>query len=244
MSRTVLWLVAAVLIAGPAHAGPPYLSDDPEPTDLGHWEIYDFVQGGGVSHIASGEAGLDFNYGAMKDLQLTAVVPMAYQFTDGRPDAGMGVVELAAKQKILHQTDGGLMPDLSVFPRFFVPTAPRRLASDRLNVLLPVWGEKDFGPWSLFGGGGYQINPGPGARNFWTGGLALTRALSDRLSIGGEVYRNTSETVDALPLTEVNLGLTYKLNNHFSLLFAGGPGVENARKEGLYDFYFSLKEDY
>src|SRR5689334_18599739 len=30
----------AVAVAQAAFAGPPFLTDDPEPTDTGHWEIY------------------------------------------------------------------------------------------------------------------------------------------------------------------------------------------------------------
>lgn len=32
-------LPAALLSSSSANAGPPFLTDDPEPTDLGHWEI-------------------------------------------------------------------------------------------------------------------------------------------------------------------------------------------------------------
>ena len=30
---------AAMSLAGAAQAGPPFLTDDPEPVDLGHWEV-------------------------------------------------------------------------------------------------------------------------------------------------------------------------------------------------------------
>lgn len=68
---------------------------------------------------------------------------------------GAGVVELAAKYKLLHQRKGSWTPDVAVFPRLFLPTADARFASTRLNMLLPFWAQKDFGPWSVFGGGGY-----------------------------------------------------------------------------------------
>ena len=41
-------LVTCVALAGltmPAVAGPPYLTDDPEPTDYKHFEIYAFTNG-------------------------------------------------------------------------------------------------------------------------------------------------------------------------------------------------------
>jgi hypothetical protein len=61
-----------------AKAGLPCISDDPGPTDYGHFEIYAFADGAVTHDGAGGESGVDFNYGAAPDLQLTAVLPLAY----------------------------------------------------------------------------------------------------------------------------------------------------------------------
>jgi hypothetical protein len=236
-------------VAGPALAGPPYITDDPQPTERGHWEVYNFVAG---SHAANsnvdgdtaGEAGVDVGYGAAKDLQLTLVVPAAFDSGPGGARWGMGVVEAAAKFKILHQSDAGWTPDVAVFPRLFLPTAPSRFASRHVNLLLPVWAQKDFGPWAVFGGGGYQLNPGQGNRDFATMGLAVTRQVTDRLNLGAEVSHRTRDTSDGRAFTVVNLGMIYKLTEHWSLLASSGPGVQNARPEGQYVAYVSLKADY
>ena len=72
-SRVVLAFVAAAvaICSFPVSAGPPYQTDDPEPTDLRHWEIYNFIDVDGRHGDLDGAAGLDVNYGAAKDLQLT-----------------------------------------------------------------------------------------------------------------------------------------------------------------------------
>ena len=36
-------LTLLVALASEASAGPPFVSDDPEPTDTGYWEIYNFA---------------------------------------------------------------------------------------------------------------------------------------------------------------------------------------------------------
>ena len=59
-------------------------------------------------------------------------------------------------------------------------TRDRRFGTGRVRLLLPMWAQKDFGPWSLFGGGGYMINPGAGNRDFWQSGVALTRQVTPR----------------------------------------------------------------
>ena len=232
--------LAALILATPALAGPPYVTDDPEPTDLGHWENYTFVSGIHTPGDTGGQAGFDLNYGAFKDVQLTAVIPLDY---DSRA-AGAGNVELAIKYKVLHQSDGTLTPDVSVFPRLFAPLQNSRFGPDRAQVFLPVWAEKDWGKWSLFGGGGYQFNPGAGEKNYWQSGIALSRSIGERWSLGAEIYHATPETPDGRDYTEINIGTTYKLSDHWTLMGSGGPGVQNARQGGLYDFYFALLATY
>ncbi|HEY3814346.1 MAG TPA: hypothetical protein VGL66_14075 [Caulobacteraceae bacterium] len=232
-------LAVTLCVASPAFAGPPFLTDDPQPTDQGHWEIYNFVDGVHTPGDTSGEAGLDLNYGGAKDLQLTAVIPAQFA-GDGW---GMGDVELAAKYKFLHQ-NGPTGLDVAFFPRVFLPTAFDRGSDRRANLLLPVWAEKDFGKWSVFGGGGYQINPGPGNRNFWISGLTLTRQVSDNLMLGAEVYHQTADADLGRDWTVVNAGGALRFTKHWSLLFSAGPGVQNPREAGQSDFYLSLKADY
>jgi hypothetical protein len=242
-----LGLIALAALSSPAAAGPPYLSDDPEPTDVGHWEIYNFAIGAGGPTGLAGEAGFDINYGPAKDWQLTAVVPLAFgahdAFSANGLRAGPGDVELAVKYKFLHQSDGTLTPDVAVFPRLFVPTADHALGTGRLGLLLPIWAEKDFGPWSVFGGGGYQFNPGQDQRNFWQGGGAISRSFGERLSLGAELYGQTRDTYGGGAYTTLNMAVTYRLTRHWSLLGSAGPAWERASADG-YVFYGALKADY
>ena len=73
------FVAAAVLTlawASPALAGPPYITDDPDPTDTSHYEIYAFSDGLFANHDYNGVAGLDLNYGPVADVQLTATLPL------------------------------------------------------------------------------------------------------------------------------------------------------------------------
>jgi hypothetical protein len=231
----------ALALATPAWAGPPYVTDDPAPTELHRWEVYVFTAGSHVRGSTEGAAGFDLNYGAAKDLQLTAVFPTEYE-DDGGFHAGWGDVELAAKMKVLHQE--GFGADVALFPRIFLPTAPRHGAARHASLLLPIWAGKDFGDWHVFGGGGYMVNPGVGNRDFWQAGIAATHDLSDRWIVGGEVYWQGADAAGGKDFAGINLGVAYRLTEHWSLLAAGGPGIENARENGRYDYYLSLKLDY
>lgn len=241
-----LGAAAVWLIAAPAMAGPPYLTDDPQPTDTGHWEIYNFVMASSAPEGLNGETGVDLNYGGAKDLQLTAVLPLGFDNPRGVSANGLrgadGVIELAAKYKVVHADDQDWTPDISVFPRVFVPT-DSRFGPPHANLFLPVWAEKDFGPWQVFGGGGYQFNPGRGQRDFWQGGVAVNRTLSERVSLGVELYNQGDDTTAGGGFTAVNFGATYKLIEHWSLLVSAGPARESGGAAGSV-FYISLKADY
>lgn len=234
--------LALAALPAPAAAGPPYVSDDPEPTDYRHWEIYIFATGGGRQGETAADGGLDLNYGAAPDLQLTAVLPLSYEKA-GSTRFGAGDVELAAKYKFLHQRKGGALPDVAFFPRVFVPTARSGLGSGRVRVLLPLWAQKDFGPWALFGGGGYQVNPGAGNRDYWLTGLGLTRAVTKKLTLGTEIYHHGPDAVGGKPFTGVNVGASYKIKGPYSVLLSLGPGVQHRREEGRYAVYAALKLD-
>jgi hypothetical protein len=239
-------LLTTLLAPMSAAAGPPYLTDDPQPTDPGHWEIYNFVQSAAGDGALAGEAGLDLNYGAAPNLQLTAVAPIGFHNDTGVSASGLrtgaGMIELAVKYQVLHQGGESWLPDLSLFPRVLIPTE-RGFGYERTNLFLPVWAQKDFGAWSVFGGGGYELNPGPGARDFWQGGVAVQRTVDKRLQLGAEVYGQTSDTRVEDGYVAVDLGAAYRLSAHWSLLGSAGPTWIEGGGHGAV-VYASLKADY
>lgn len=230
---------AALLIFGaaPAWGGPPYLTDDPAPTDTGHWEIYAFTAAEGRGSDVDADTGLDLNYGAAKGVQLTATLPLS--FTHAAHEgwrAGTGDVELAVKYRFIDDERSGF--SAAIFPRVFLPTAAHS-PGERTRLLLPLWLEKDFaGGTSLFGGGGYTINPGTGNRDFWQAGIAGTHNVSKAISIGAEVIRQTPDAIGSTGQTRAGLGGIVQLSDHHALLFSGGPTWADHRTG--YHFYGAL----
>ena len=86
---------------------------------------------------------------------------------------GAGDIAVSAKYRFYHDEQAGLQ--IAAFPRITLPTATGGQGAGRVSAQQPVWIQKDQGAWSVLGGGGYAINPGPGNRDYWTGGIALTR---------------------------------------------------------------------
>lgn len=222
-----------------AVAGPPYMTDDPEPTDYQHFEIYAFTEGVSTQSDTSGQSGIDFNYGAAPNLQLTATLPADYDFPAGAPaEAGFGNVELAVKYRFLTQQTFGL--DVAVFPRVILPSAAANVGEPHASFLLPVWVEKDSGPWSAFGGGGCEINRGGNSQNFCQAGVAVTNQIKTDLQVGLEIFHQTADTVGGQDTTSVGAGARYDLNDHLHLLGYVGRGIENADETDRFNWYTSI----
>ena len=226
-------VIIVAVVAAPAWAGPPYVTDDPEPTDLHKWEIYNFVGGTRGDGITAADFGLDINYGGFKDVQLTTTLALHGQ--SGEP-VTFDDAELAMKYKFMHQDPHGLAPDIAVFPRVSLPTAPD---SRYAQFLLPVWLQKDFGATSVFGGGGYTFNPGPGNRDYAIWGAVLTQQLRPGFQLGVEYTGQGRSDIATGPLHVLNLGTVIHIKGPYSLLGSFGQGVN--RKQTI--FYTALKLD-
>jgi hypothetical protein len=230
---------ACVCASTAAFAGPPYVTDDPVPTDRGHYEIYAFADGAIAGDATDGSTGIDFNFGAATDLQLTAVVPFAWNApddTDTRRD--FGNVELAAKYRFLHQDEVGL--DVAVFPRVFLPAGSSAVGTRHTQWLLPIWIGRDADAWSTFGGGGCVIDRGNDARDFCLWGVAGTLQISPALRVGAEVYRQTADVRGGRASTNVGVGATYDLSEHLHLMASGGPTIENSASTNDANWYVAL----
>jgi hypothetical protein len=239
MRRVLVCAGVLAVVSGTAIAGPPYVSDDPEPTDYQHYEIYLFTDGMTARDGTSGASGVDFNYGGMPDLQLTAVTPVAFDSpTAGSTVAGLGNIELAAKYRFLHQSENGW--DAAVFPRVFLPSASARVGNRHASLFLPLWLEKDWGDWSTFGGGGCELNRGSGSQDFCQAGWVLARQVLPNLQIGAEIVHQTADTKGGRAATGAGVGVRYDINDNFHLLGYLGPGLQNPAETARYSWYASV----
>jgi len=232
----------AALVMWPtlAFAGPPYVTDDPQPTDEGHFEIYGFTVGTATRDGVGGQAGIDFNYGGAPDLQLTLVLPFAYDAPNRGPSiTGFDDIELAAKYKFLHQDTFGL--DVAFFPRLFLPTNSNpALGSKHAALFLPFFAKRDWNDWSVFGGGGCTLNRGGVSQDFCQMGIVATRRITPQLQLGLEVYHQTPDEQGARPTTGIGFGAIYDLNENLHLMASAGPGVQNADTTNQASWYAAL----
>ena len=242
---TVLVAFLEVLTFSPVLAGPPFITDDPEPVDLGHWEVYVFSAGAFDHGSATGVGpSVEINYGAAPNLQLHVIANTSYDAPGSAAQHwGIGDTELGAKYRFVTPGKNDWFPQVGVFPLVEIPTgdARRGLGAGYTQAFLPVWAQKDFGAWSTFGGGGYDINPGPGNRNYTLAGWAVTRQVTKRLNLGMEIYHQTPDVVGGKALTAVAAGVIYQLTKHFALMGSAGPAIRTDTHAGQGVFYASLQ---
>ena len=205
-------------------AGPPFFTDDPEPVDYKHWEVYLASQ---YLRTADGRSGtaphMEVNYGAYPNLQLHVIAPAAFSHPSGGTTAyGFGDTELGANYRFIQET--GHCPQVGTFPLAEVPTgnADRNLGSGNAQVFIPLWLQKSWGPWTAYGGGGYWINPGASHRNGSFFSWLLQRNLSKVLTLGAEIFHRDIETVNGMTGTGFTSGGQVNFGKHYHLLFSAG----------------------
>lgn len=237
-------LVCAMMIySGLVLAGPPFLTDDPEPVEYQHHEFYIATQQVKTKDGKTGTIPLvEFNYGAAPDLQLHVVVPYAFSNPAGGPkQQGLGDIELGAKYRFMQETDN--RPMVGIFPLIETHTgdADKGLGNGATQFFLPVWLQKRWGEWQSYGGGGYWINNASNTSNHWFFGWQLQKDISDHLTVGGEIYHSTEQVPSEGSSSGFNLGGFYNLDEHNHLLFSAGRGLTNVDMTNQFSSYFGYQ---
>lgn len=212
-----------------ASAGPPFVTDDPEPVDYQHWEVYLASAHSKFDGDWSGTAPhVEINYGAAPDLQLHVIAPMAYDSPpDGPGHYGLGDIELGAKYRFIQETNG--WPQVGIFPLLDGPSGSARnnLGNGHTDAFLPLWMQKSWGSWTAYGGGGYGINSFSGHGNWGFVGGLLQKQVSTNVAVGVEIYHQTAYATDFPNVdTAFNLGTVIDFSEHQHLLFSVGRSFD------------------
>ena len=238
MRRLLAALVMIVACAGarcatPAVAGPPYVTDDPEPTDYRHWEIYTGFQ---YENELGGEASAslpfaEFNYGAMPNVQVSISTELDERETSETRGYGYGITDFGIKTRFVQESRG--WPQISFYPSVQVPAAP----GEHVVTLLPLWLQKSSGPWTAFGGGGLYLNAGPGMRDFTFVGSAVERAVSPATTVGVELFHQSPQTIGGIDTTAANLGIIAQVGQYHAVLASFGRALRGNDAFSAYASY-------
>jgi hypothetical protein len=240
-SRRSLVLLMALLLFAPAAvlAGPPYVTDDPEPVEYRHWEVYLASQ---LSHDVDSWSGtaphIEANYGAFPNFQLHVIAPLAFVRPAWRSTQyGYADTELGGKWRFIQETSW--RPQVGTFPLLELPTGDRErgLGSGHARVFLPLWLQKSIGPWTTYGGGGYWVNPGAGNRNWWFAGWQVQCQLLTNVTPGVEIFHTTAQEEGGTAETRFNVGLVFDFSDLHHLLLSTGRGLQGPNRAQVYLAY-------
>lgn len=229
-------MALATASCGFAHAGPPFVTDDPEPVEFRSWEINTAATGawhGGQASI--GLPSVDINYGIAPDVQLHAQPRYSIE-RDGETRKGIDDTEVGVKYRFYENKGDDRSFMLGIYPMYQLATGARRLGADRgtHGVFLPLWAQYDRGPWTVYGGGGYRINHGADARNSTFTGVTVLRQLTGALQLGVEAFHETATASDARSTSGFNVGGARTLSPHLNLLFSAGRSFGDVASDLLY----------
>ena len=231
----LLTLAALIALTATAHAGPPFQTDDPDPVDYHHFEMYAFSLSDGTGKNAGGTdwfvPAYEVNYGVVPNVQLHLVLPFNTAFVPDGPDQrGIGDTEFGAKIRFVKESKH--VPEAGIFPFFEFPSgnADKGLGVGKTWYRIPLWLQKSWGPddrqWTSYGGGGYTIVPQDGFVNFPFAGWLVQRQVSKKVTLGTELFGHGPQTPDTTrSSTLLDLGGIYEFHDGFDLLFAAGKSI-------------------
>ena len=155
---------------------------------------------------------------------------------------GLTDTELGVKYGFIKQTKS--RPQIGSFTMFELPTgnSNKGLGVGKPWYKLPIWAEKEFGPWSLCGGMGYTVVPQTGYDNYLYGGFLVKREMNKKLEMSAEIFSHAREGFAAAQTqasTMIDAGGYYHFKSPgLQLLFAYGHSIagqtENYGYLGLY----------
>jgi outer membrane putative beta-barrel porin/alpha-amylase len=243
-SRVATAAAAALLgLTAPARAGAPFTTDDASIPDPGQSELNLSLQYSNRAGETSGALpGVELNYSALPDVQLHVLASVAFdRAAGGGTEFGYGDTEFGVKYRFVKGDDDGWLPSLAAYPLLVAPTGDeqRGLGTGRLHLFLPIWYQKDFEPWTLFGGGGYWINPGPDNRDYYFIGQGVLRQVTERLALGVELFHASGSTRDRPATTGFNLGGSFDFAANQALLLSLGRGLQNAERTNRFTTYIA-----
>lgn len=234
--RPAVLLLASVIVATAALAGPPFVTDDPETPPLHGWEI-------NLPFILEHEAGeqtletplFDINYGYRGNVQLKVEFSLLnLRLDEGQTQRGLSDTSVGVKWRFLEESKG--LPQIAIYPQVTLPTGDhqRGLGDGKPSYRFPVVAQKSWGPWTVFGNVAAVLQGTAGSRNFWYQGLTVVREVSHTLELGVEEYGNSPTDRDERSSLGYNLGGTWKVASSMNVLFSAGRTIRGEEATTAY----------
>lgn len=204
-----------------------FVTEDPVPTEYGHYEINPYVYEEKVRSLNVPELpSAEFNMGVYPELQAHMIIgTLLYALRKGSNAYGYTDTEIGMKYRFVQETDD--FPQLGFYPKIILPSGDveRGTGEGGASESVPVWFLKNWGGWKLSGGGGYTFTQAPDTFNFPFGGLLLQHDLTKELTLGGEFYAQGKFASDYRSHLRFTFGGNYNFTEEFGILFSVGHSI-------------------
>ena len=227
--RRVAGFLLTLAWASDAHAGPPFLTGDPDPADRGHWEI----SVGVVDERRPGEhlyglPAFEINYGVAEGFEVSYESSWLRKTEDGAPSrTGYDNSIIGLKWRILEEEKHGVTLALKPEWEFRTPhsSAVRNgLAEDENAFVLDLRVQKTVGPVVL-GAALARIAPTK-SPDGWEYGVFVKKETEKGHTFGIELHGEGSNDFGARELI-VNVAAQIKMIESGKLLVGLGREVRN-----------------
>jgi Putative MetA-pathway of phenol degradation len=224
--RCALFGIGGLLAMHLAQGGPPFVTDDPEPPPPGGWEInVPFILERSPGTTDMDAPLFDLNCG-LPDIQLKLEFPIKV-VREGGSDTAAGAGDLLVGVKWRFLNNEREQFQLGVYPQLLLPIGDRahRLGDGGSAFVFPLLAQKNWEKWTLYGNVGYWWQTGAETRDYVYAGAVLEREITERLTLGVELFGNSPKEHGGRSELAFNFGGAWKLSKHFNLLFSGGRDI-------------------
>lgn len=216
-----------------AIADAPFLTDSAVTMDPLQWYAILYSAADKSKIVTSVVApGLEYDIGLAPGIELDTYTPVV---TNLNPEpllrtvfaktTGPGDIDVELKFRLHKETK--YLPILSFAPNVYLPTgnANRGLGNGRAWYYFPLIVQKKIESWTTYAEAAYIINHAPGLHNHFFAGWVLQKNLSNKITLGGEIFTETRSSFYSPAYTLLNLGGYYNFTKNTSLLASVGHSI-------------------
>ena len=218
-----IWLLVATDLS---QAGPPFVTDDPEPPPPGGWEInVPFILERTPGKTEMDAPLFDLNYG-LPDIQLKLEFPIEIVNEDSNGmQASPGDSLIGVKWRFFNNERSQVQ--FGIYPQLLLPTGDhaRGLGDGGSAFVFPLLAQRNWEKWTLYANVGYWWQTGAEMRDYFYAGAVIEREINERLTLGAELFANSPKERGGRSELAFNVGGTWRLNEHLNLLFSGGRDI-------------------
>jgi hypothetical protein len=240
-------IALGVISIGSANAGPPFVTDDPEPVEYQHWEInYGLSKTWSEDAFAAAFPSVDINYGYTENVQLH--IQPKYSFIDDTNTRFNSIdnTEVGVKYRMFNRDDTDSVLMVGVYPMIQLPTGDNKLSSGsgKTQIFLPVWAQYEKNDWTFYGGAGYRFNNWVDSKNSVFVGALASYQITNKFSLGGELFNESAVSIADKSTSGFNIGGAYKCTDDYHLLFSVGKGINDLTSSNRLSMYIALQAIY